>query len=180
MKGIIFKEFLDMVENSYGYEMVDTIIRKSDLESNGAYTTVGTYSHQELVRLVVSLSKETDTEVTELLKSYGTHAFKVFEKKYSSMFKGIPDSFSFLSKVENTIHIEVLKLYPEAELPEFDIIENDAHKLVMVYKSSRKLADFAEGLILGCFNYFNEKVSINRQNLNEDSSKVQFTFERLK
>lgn len=35
MKGIVFTEFLDMVEEKFGYGVVDQIITESKLESNG-------------------------------------------------------------------------------------------------------------------------------------------------
>lgn len=56
MKGVIFTSFLDMVEEKFNYETVDTIINNSDLPSGGAYTAIGTYSHKEIVTLVVELS----------------------------------------------------------------------------------------------------------------------------
>ena len=43
MKGIVFTEFLEMVEEKYGLEMVDDIIENANLQSHGAYTSVGTY-----------------------------------------------------------------------------------------------------------------------------------------
>ena len=57
MKGIIFTDFLELVEEKFGLEMVDTIIEASELESNGVYTGVGTYSFGEMVQLLGNLSK---------------------------------------------------------------------------------------------------------------------------
>ena len=55
MKGIIFTEFLEMVEKEFSAETVDTIIDNSNLESGGSYTSVGTYPHIEMVELVSNL-----------------------------------------------------------------------------------------------------------------------------
>ncbi|HGC5717206.1 TPA: heme NO-binding domain-containing protein, partial [Legionella pneumophila] len=52
MKGIIFNEFLNFVEKSESYTLVDQIIMDSHLKSNGAYTSIGTYSPEELFQLV--------------------------------------------------------------------------------------------------------------------------------
>ena len=49
MKGIVFTEFLEMVEASYGLQTVDTIIENASLPSEGAYTAVGTYDFNEMV-----------------------------------------------------------------------------------------------------------------------------------
>lgn len=51
MKGMVFTEFLDFVAARFGDDMVDDIVEASPLESGGAYTAVGTYSHGEMVAL---------------------------------------------------------------------------------------------------------------------------------
>ena len=63
MKGIIFREFLEMVEEQFGYKTVDTIIENSNLASKGIYTSVGTYPHQEMFSLVKELSALTNISV---------------------------------------------------------------------------------------------------------------------
>jgi len=55
MKGIIFREFIDMVEAQFSPQMVDDIIQASTLASGGAYTSVGTYPHDEMFQLVEHL-----------------------------------------------------------------------------------------------------------------------------
>ena len=44
MKGIVFTEFLDLVEEKFGLEMVDAIISQSKLESKGVYTSIGVFA----------------------------------------------------------------------------------------------------------------------------------------
>ena len=58
MKGIIFTEFLDLVEKKFGLVMVDKIINQSQLDSNGAYTSVGTYEFSEMLQLISNLSED--------------------------------------------------------------------------------------------------------------------------
>jgi len=56
MKGVVFTEFLDMVEAKFSADMVDDIIDDAKLASGGAYTAVGTYPHSEMVALGVALA----------------------------------------------------------------------------------------------------------------------------
>ena len=56
MKGIVFREFIDMVESQFSVDTADAIIGASALSTHGAYTTVGTYPHQEMVDLVSNLA----------------------------------------------------------------------------------------------------------------------------
>ncbi|MDE5419676.1 heme NO-binding domain-containing protein [Labilibaculum sp. DW002] len=178
MKGLIFCEFLEMVEEKFGYETVDEIIEKSNLPSKGIYTSVGTYSHEEMFSLVGQLSVNLKVPVSKLFYTYGVYVFGVFGKAYKDLIIEHSDAFQFLSRVEDTIHVQVLKLYPEAELPTIEIKSQGPHKLELIYTSQRKMADFAEGLIQGCLNYFNEDASINKVGLTEDQTQVLFTIQK--
>lgn len=177
MKGIVFTEFLEMVEDKFGFETADNIVSQADLPSEGIYTAVGTYDHTEMVQLVSQLSEESKMEIPSLLKVFGHHLFSRFVEGYGHFFQGVPDAFTFLSKLESYIHIEVKKLYPDAELPRFDIRFLEDHILEMVYHSDRGFADFAEGLLNGCIEHFDEAISIQREDL-AGSKHVRFVLTR--
>jgi len=174
MKGIVFTEFLDLIEQKFGYEMVDGIISDSHLASGGSYTSVGTYAHSEMVQLVTHLSERSGVPAADLLKLYGKHLFGIFAQDYGIFFKDINSSFDLLNNIERYIHIEVKKLYPDAELPHFKITQLSDHELEMIYISARKMADFAEGLMEACLIYFGEEGHIHRENLKPDGSEVRF------
>lgn len=179
MKGIIFREFLEMVEDKFGYEMVDTIIENSNLKRRGIYTSVGTYPHEEIFALVRELSKLSSIEIPELLLIYGEHVFTVFVKSYGKLIKGHKNAFDFLSRVDDTIHVEVLKLYPEAELPSVLVQKRRPNEIQLLYRSQRKLGSFAEGLLIGCFNHFNEKVMITKELTKADGSEILFKIKKV-
>jgi Haem-NO-binding len=169
MKGIVFTEFLEMVEAKFSAEMVDDILNDANPASGGAYTAVGIYDHQELVDIVVSLSKHSGIPVPDLIKTFGRHLFTVFSTNYRIFFENVPDAFSFLYGIDDVIHAEVMKLYPDANLPKFQC-EREGNTLLMTYTSDRHLADLAEGLILGSAEYFGEAIALKRDELDENST----------
>jgi hypothetical protein len=174
MKGMVFTEFFSLVETAFGDDMLDDIIDDANLPNDGAYTAVGTYDHMELVAMVVALSTRSGMPVPDLVKTFGTYLFGRFVALYPKFFDGVSDSFLFLSGIEDIIHAEVLKLYPDANLPKFDVqIEGD--QLLMTYHSNRHLADLAEGLIIGAAQHFNETFDIVKTNLDENSTKFRIT-----
>jgi len=174
MKGMVFTEFLEMVETKFSADMVDDIIDDANPASGGAYTAVGTYHHQELVDMVVALSKRTEIPVPTLVKVFGEHVFGVFASSFPQFFEGVPDALTFLSGNEDIIHVEVLKLYPDAQLPKFDCAR-EGNQLTMVYHSDRHFADLAEGLMTGCGKYFAETLKIEREELSEFSTRFVVT-----
>jgi heme-NO-binding protein len=165
MKGIVFTEFLEMVEETFSVEVVDQIIEASDLPSHGVYTAVGSYDHAEILQLVTHLSEITGMAVPDLVRAFGKHLFGRFVQGYPHFFEGLDSAFAFLQQVENYIHIEVKKLYPDAELPSFDCDASHPGQLVMTYKSSRPFADLAEGLIRGCIEHYGEDIELTSQDL---------------
>lgn len=179
MKGMVFTEFLDMVEARFGLAVQDRIITAARLPNQGAYTAVGTYDHGELVRLVLALSEATDEPVPELIRSYGRHLFQRFSVAYPAFFQGVPDSFAFLRNIESYIHVEVRKLYPDAELPSFRYEQHGPDRLVMIYQSRRAFGDLAEGLIEGCIAHYGETVVLQREDLETgECNRTRFTLSR--
>ncbi|TNE43347.1 MAG: hypothetical protein EP343_33765 [Deltaproteobacteria bacterium] len=167
MKGVVFTEFLEMVEESFSEDMVDDIIDASDLESGGAYTTLGTYDHDEMVQLVTHLGRLTGVEVSSLIHTFGQHLFRRFSQIYPHFFEGVDTAFEFLGNLEDYIHVEVRKLYPDAELPSFEYDTSVDDQLTMTYRSKRPFGDLAEGLIAGCVEHFDEAISVQRENISE-------------
>lgn len=178
MKGMVFTEFLEMVEEKFGYDTVDAILEKTELPSGGNYTAVGTYDHSEIVALVVQLSEHSGIDISTLLYTFGKHLFGQFATGYHHFFAQSTDSFDFLSGIENYIHVEVRKLYPDAELPTFEIERISDRQLRMLYTSERRMADFAEGLIHGCGEHFKEDLQVERASVQEDGKIVEFMISR--
>ncbi len=174
MKGIVFTEFLEMVEEKFGYELVDQLLSQDNLPSGGVYTAVGTYDHGEMVTLVTGLSQETGLPIPDLLRSYGRYMFASFTRSYRPFVDRASSAFELLNSVHHYIHVEVRKLYPDAELPHFTVEQPAPNHLTMRYESERKLADFAHGLIEGCLAHFGEKATVAQQKLADDATVVLF------
>ena len=158
MKGLVFKELISLIEDKFGDELADEILDSIDLESGGSYTSVGTYDHSEILAIVTLLSQKTGVGARDLVKTFGKHLLEVFYKSHPDYFQG-HTAQSFLSSVDNYIHVEVKKLYPKADLPKI-LFEDQEDGIVIEYKSSKPFADLAEGLIEKTFEHFNENVNI--------------------
>lgn len=179
MKGVVFVELVEMLEQRFSLDLVDRVIEGSDLPSRGAYTAVGTYDHREMVTLVSRVSEETGIPVAHLIRAFGEHLFKRFTVAYPAVFEGRDSTFALLASIESNIHVEVRKLYPDAQLPSFDYETDQPDRLVMIYRSARPFGDFAEGLIRGCIAHFGEPIALAREDLPcSDGAHVRFTLTR--
>ena len=179
MKGTIFVELIKMAEVAFGEETVDMVLDKAGLDNGGAFTTVGNYPCSELVKIVVAFSEHSGLSPEVLQMKFGHWMMAHFVVAYPQFFKDKSDAFAMLESIEAEIHVEVRKLYPEAELPTF-ATERPAHNhLKMVYESPRPLSAFCHGMIEACLEHFGEKGSIssaiNPANLNATNFEITLT-----
>lgn len=179
MKGIVFTEFLDLVEIRYGLEIVDKIIHKSKLDSQGIYTSIGTYSFSEMLQLLENLRDHNGISIDNLLLIYGELFFSVIETIYMDILSTYKDLIEMLSSIKYHIHVEVRKIYQVSELPTFHVVEKTNNSLIMIYKSSRSMHHFGLVLMNKTFEYFNSKASILLEKIKEDGTEVRFIIEKI-
>lgn len=179
MKGVIFTEFLGFIESQFGLPMADHLVTATSPDSGGSYTSVGTYSANELIAMVVELGKKTDTPVPDLIKAFGAHLFNHFVDAHSDTLGNVKSTEELLSQVENRIHVEVRKLFPDAELPTIGFEQLEPNTSEVIYNSKRPFADLAEGLIAAAIEHFEDPIVLTREDLPPaDGSHAKFTMVR--
>jgi len=180
MKGVVFTEFLELVEQRHSLDMVDALLDDVKPASGGAYTSVGTYPHAEMAGLVTALAQRTGASAAGILREFGLYLFQRFVVAYPMFFEGIDDALDFLAGIEDVIHAEVLKLYPDAELPRLPVVEYTSSHLHLRYESTRHLEDLAEGLIEGCLVHFGTNAVLERIAPGEGEHHTQFVLRRYR
>lgn len=177
MKGMVFTELMDLVDARFGPEVLEQTLDAAG--SSGSYTAVGSYPHQEIVAIVLALSARTGVPVPTLLTVFGEHLFLRFTQLYPEFFAEGMDTFAFLQTIEEHVHLEVRKLYPDAELPTFTTAIQPDGALEMVYRSRRAMGDLALGLINGAVVHFGESISVHREDQSPGGDCVRFLLRRL-
>lgn len=160
MRGLIFTELLELIENQFGYDTLDDVIDGAKLENDGAYTATGSYPFEELVRIVVSLSEQTNIPVEQLLEVYGEYLFPKLLRILPEFDKQ-GDILKFIESVEAVIHVHVKKLYSDVELPTFKIISSSDKELEFYYISKKHIPQLAKGLMIGASKHFEQDVNVS-------------------
>lgn len=179
MKGIVFTEFLEFVEDQMGADMVDDIIDDCDLSTGGAYTAVGTYPFSEMADLLGALVKRSGAEPSDLLRGFGHKLCGTFTQGYGQYFDAAGSLFGLLASIDDHIHVEVRKLYPDAELPSMRISERTSARLLLDYRSERGLEALAEGLIQATSIHYGEPIEVAMARMSDANGEfVRFTIDR--
>ena len=160
MKGIVFNLLEQLVARDYGEDTWDALLDASGLE--GAYTSLGSYPDGDFVKLVSAASDALALPVDDVVSWLGRNAVPLFAVRYPQLFEPHDCTRSFVLTLNDIIHPEVRKLYPGADVPEFEFGIRDDDRLVMGYRSPRKLCSFAEGLLLGAADHYRERLAIEQ------------------
>lgn len=178
MRGVVFTELIEFVEEALGFEVADEMIAKAKLEHAGVFTQGGNYPFTDMVKILTALSEITGKAPNELLHIFGQHLFKVLVKLYGKDIKENNSALEFIDSVESYVHVEVKKLYPDAELPTFTTTDKDENSLTLIYASEKRLEAFAQGLMEACGEYFNEPLTITYETISESPYQVQFNVKK--
>jgi hypothetical protein len=168
MKGIIFTSFIEFAENAFGLDFVDEMLSSSELSTGGAYTNVGTYPASELLSMLDFVNRRKEVDGSAMQVEFGRFTFGHLVDRYPRLVKNFSNSFECIYEVDQTIHKDVRKLYPEAELPNLDArLDSSSGALVLDYHSSRPFMLVALGLLEGCVRFYGDSVSIEMTDLSE-------------
>ncbi len=128
--------------------------------ATGVYTSLGSYPDAELYRLVGAAVEALGVDAGTILRWFGREALPLLAAQYPEFFALHTSTRAFVLTLNDIIHPEVRKLYPGADVPDFEFDASVPDRLAMTYRSHRKLCAFAEGLIEGAAGHFGEQVTI--------------------
>lgn len=161
MLGLVFTEFIELVEDKYSPEIADAVIDEVAAPHGGAYTAVGYYPHEEMVAMVGALARQTGVPAPDLVRSFGGHLLHRFAAAHGDMFARHGKLFDFVASIHDEIHVEVRKLYDQAALPSFTVLSRDDRELRLLYQSPRAMEQLAQGLLEQAAVHYGEPCDIS-------------------
>ena len=162
MKGAVFTGFSEFAEKEFGLTIWLKIVDSCVLASNGEYVSTELYNDSEFIILADALGEYVGKTREELYREFGHYFFPVLMSMAIKHVEDITDLFDFMRAVDSVIHIEVKKSDPAAYTPTLLYDQPQDDVLMVRYTSSRKMCHFAEGLILGAADYFNQPVTLSQ------------------
>ena len=172
MKGLLFTEFLDFADREFGADAAGRLVAAGGRPAIEHYQPAGQYDHGELLELAERLAGLVGVSRADLLRRFGRALFRHFTALYPVFLAGAESALAFLADSDTYVHGELQKLYPDAQFPVFECRWLDDRRLQMIYRSRRRLADLAQGLIEGCIAHFGEEVAVRREDLEGGDGEV--------
>lgn len=157
MKGVLFNVVEDVVTVTASADAWDDVLDAADV--SGSYTSLGNYPDAELSAIVEQVADTVDLSVDDTLRLSGRLGFEHLVARAPALIAPYPDWRSVIVALDDIIHPEVLKVYPDAEVPRFTVVD-DSDGLVVEYVSARGLCALADGLIIGCGAWYDVALSV--------------------
>lgn len=158
MKGIVMNLLNEMVEQELGLAEWNAALEATGY--SGVYTAAGLYEDAELLSLVSVVSERSGISVPDLVFAFGKFMFPQFVERYPELVAEDLNFLDFLTTIDDVIHVEVKKLYPDAVIPGFEYTRRSENELELRYRSDRKLCKLAEGLIAGAAEHFSAEYQL--------------------
>ena len=119
MKGVVFNLLEQLVARDFGEETWDALLDASGLD--GVYTSLGSYPDEDLMKLVSAAADALAMPPDDVVVWFGRNALPLFATRTTpSSSSRTTRTRSFVLTLNEIIHPEVRKLYPGADVPEFD------------------------------------------------------------
>lgn len=157
MKGVVFNTVQAVVEERFGPDVWDEAVERAGVE--GSYTSLGSYPDGDLSALVTALAELAQVGRSDVLVLAGREGFRHLAERHVELLDGLDSWRSVLDRLDGIIHPEVLKIYPEAEVPSFTANQHD-EGVRLEYRSARRLCHLAEGLALGLGDWFGSTLTV--------------------
>lgn len=163
MKGLVFNEFLSMVDEGFSPGTRERLIQICDLPSAGSYANSGIYDPGEMTILSTGLFALTGVPQEKFQGELGRRLFRRFVEAHPQFVDGMVSAAEFLPHVHEGAHEEASRLYPGAEPPTIVCERPSPGVIVMRYRSAAYLPAVADGMIRGCIEHFGDDMTVEHR-----------------
>lgn len=165
MKGDVFNLFEAFIVEKFNRETFESILAavRPRLGTKGPFVGPRTYPDSDFMTIVAHAVEVAELPFHAAVKSFGRFCFPYLFSKLPPGTANFKNARELLWAVDSAIHVEVKKVTPGADLPKFVCRDVGPDQLIMIYRSKRRLYDFAEGLIEACCEHFNTSATITKE-----------------
>jgi hypothetical protein len=162
MKGIVFVNFNEFINELWGDEFWDNLLNEAELPSGGVYTTFGTYDDQKLFTLICLGVDKKNIYVKYAQFVSVKWAFREFYSFAPAGVHNFTDVFESAHTVQSFIHLEADKLDTDTLPPKSMFLSETPKKILSHYQSAGKLCFLCEDILPSPATHTGQKVKVSQ------------------
>lgn len=163
MKGVVFNLLESFICEGWGDDVYEEILAQCPLHTQEPFVGPGTYPDADLVSIASATANHLGLSLPEALRAFGVYSLPHLVGSAPDLTRPLTTPEALLLAVDGVIHVEVRKLFPKAQPPQFTVRKNDDDSLHLEYRSDRKFCPFLEGLFDGLGDYFDHDIRAVKQ-----------------
>ncbi|MDY6903234.1 MAG: heme NO-binding domain-containing protein [Thermodesulfobacteriota bacterium] len=172
MKGTIVKCLKETVTTRFGEDKWQEICTRSDFPEESIISVSRDIDDEKVMQLFESTCAVLDISFPQAADAFGDYFVNEYAPNiYISIFNRFHNSRDFLLGMDD-VHVTTTQNLPGAKPPRFTYSLPDERTIIMNYQSHRNLIDVLVGLVKGVGRYFNENLTVTKQD--ETTIKVGF------
>lgn len=177
VNGRVFEDFIAVLEDRFGLEVVDTVLDQPGLASGGVYTADGNYDECELITLVNAFVVETGSQATELMHDLGVCLFAQLISRCPALISGQSGSLDLMTQIEKGTCPREVGTYLDSSVLNYAYKYIESGELLVKTSLASPLRHTVIGFFAACAKYFNESLSVDV--LSTDESTIVLSIESL-
>jgi predicted hydrocarbon binding protein len=163
MKGIINKGIQDLIETEFGDDIWERVRARANCPEV-SFSPAVDYPDEMTVALVTATAAELGLPIDDVLLEFGRFVVpNTLKNTYRGLYAMAGRSTRAFLKNMDRIHKEVTVTIPNAIPPELSTEDLPDGRLVMHYRSERRLCPALRGLIEGVGIHFGETVHVHEE-----------------
>ncbi|MFQ5586113.1 MAG: heme NO-binding domain-containing protein, partial [Thermodesulfobacteriota bacterium] len=119
MKGVIFNLLEQFIAENFGEEKYEEIVTECALKTGEPFVGPGTYPDEDLIAIVSRAVETLGIAPPEALHGFGRFCFPKLAEKFPDFVQPFKHPKPFMKTIDSVIHVEVKKLFKDAEPPRF-------------------------------------------------------------
>ncbi|MCB0310026.1 MAG: heme NO-binding domain-containing protein [Bdellovibrionales bacterium] len=181
MKGEVFNLLEEFISQNFGAETFEKIYEAvhKNLSTTEPFVGPGTYPDSDFFTILGSAVGELKLPLEQAAFEFGRFCFPRLNQKLSGRIQSFETIKDFLRNLHDVIHVEVKKLMRDAQPPQFIYQELSPKRIILIYRSKRKLYAFAEGLLHGAAQHYDTAIDVKRSEIDSElgTCKFEITFQ---
>jgi hypothetical protein len=159
MHGLILSELKKYVDTRLGGDTWRTLLREAGIGVK-IYLPTQTYPDTEVVSIITTASRLSNTPVTGILEDFGEFIVPDLIGVYGAYIKPEWRTLDLILNTEETMHRVVRTRNPGAAPPELKVVRTAPDEVAIEYTSQRKMCAIARGIVKGVAGHYREQVTV--------------------
>ncbi|ESP94569.1 MULTISPECIES: heme NO-binding domain-containing protein [Pseudoalteromonas] len=163
MKGHIFILLEEFVSEVAGEALLYDALEACSFDTSTGFVRTENYPDEQLIELVDTVIKKAGISLEKAHFDFGKWLYPRLSGLLPKQFTDYAHPAYVLKQLDDLHHVELKKLYPDAQPPKFQYCALSPIEANLIYTSPRRMFDLVEGVLAGMAQFYGVPLHVTKQ-----------------